>query len=376
MTSPQENIPGQRINILDQIRGVALFAIFVVNIFGLALVNPANPTWLGSSIEAAVAIIFEDSARPLFAMMFGISLVLIFDQLHKKGTNPYPTLIRRLVILFFVGGLHGFFIWAGDILLMYASAGLVLLSCLRLPTNWLLGLAFLFWLGYSTGVDLLDGYTSVQMNSEQWMKDALPPNQTYPVGVEYLLIEWSTMIDHLGYFFFGMYAYRSGIFSRAREDRDLKWRFVTLCLLAGLLGKAALFVGSGSPLVAHLDDVYAFLVSLGIGLGLLLAGTSQKSISMFLIPFTAVGKLTFTHYLLQSVIFVSLFRESGRTFFDGMGIWDPPGYVFAFAIGMLVFAAQLLASPLWLKYFYYGPLEWVWRIGTHMKWVPMIRRRS
>jgi uncharacterized protein len=86
--------------------------------------------------------------------------------------------------------------------------------------------------------------------------------------------------------------------------------------------------------------------------------------------------LTFTHYLLQSVIFVSLFRESGRTFFNGMGVWDPPGYVFALFIGLLVFAAQLLASPLWLKYFYYGPLEWVWRIGTHMKWVPMIRKRS
>ncbi|SDW06430.1 Uncharacterized membrane protein YeiB [Marinococcus luteus] len=376
MTTPQGSAQGPRIDILDQIRGAALFAIFIVNIFGLALVNPANPTWLGTAIETTVAVVFEDSARPLFAMMFGISLVLIYGRLHTKGTNPYPTLIRRLVILFFVGGLHGYFIWAGDILLMYASAGLVLLICLRLPTNWLLGLAFLFWLGYSTGVDLLDGYTSVQMNPEQWMKDALPPNQTYPTGVEYLLIEWSSMIDHLGYFFFGMYAYRSGIFSRALDDRDRKWRIAAVFLLAGLLGKAALYAGASSPLVAHLDDVYAFLVSLGVGLGLLLAGTSRKSISNFLIPFTAVGKLTFTHYLLQSVIFVSLFRESGRTFFNGMGIWDPPGYVFALFIGLLVFAAQMLTSPLWLKYFYYGPLEWVWRIGTHMKWVPMIRRRS
>ncbi|GEK60191.1 hypothetical protein CHL76_15945 [Marinococcus halophilus] len=376
MTTPQGSTQGPRIDILDQIRGFALFAIFIVNVFGLALADPANPTWLGSSIHTAVAIVFEDSARPLFAMMFGISLVLIYSRLHAKGTNPYPTLVRRLVILFFVGGLHGYFIWAGDILLMYASAGLVLLTCLRLPASWLLGLAFLFWLGYSTGIDLLNGYTSFQMDPEQWMKDALPKDQTYPTGVEYLLIEWSTMIDHLGYFFFGMYAYRSGIFSRALDDHDRKWRLAVVFLLVGLLGKAALYAGATNPLVAHLDDVYAFLVSLGLGLGLLLAGTSQKSISMFLIPFTAVGKLTFTHYLLQSVIFVSLFRESGRTFFNGMGIWDPPGYVFALFIGLLVFAAQLLASPLWLKYFYYGPLEWVWRIGTHMKWVPMIRKRS
>lgn len=376
MTTSHSNHQEQRINILDQIRGVALFAIFIVNISGLALVSTTNPSVLNASLTTIIDIVFEDSSRPLFSLMFGISLVLIYDRLHIKGVNPYPTLIRRLLVLFVVGGLHGYFVWAGDILLMYASAGLVLLTCLRLPARWLLGLAIFFWLGYSTGVDLLDGYTSVQMNPEQWLKDALPPEPTYPTGVEYLLIEWSSMIDHLGYFFFGMYAYRSGIFSRAQENRNHKWLFSMGCFLLGLLGKAALYAGASSPLIVHLDDVYAFLVSIGLGLGLLLAGTSRKSMSKLLVPFAAVGKMTFTHYLLQSLIFVSLFRPSGRTIFIDLGVWTSPSYVFALSIGLLVFAAQMIGSPLWLKTFYYGPLEWVWRMGTYGRWVTPIRKRS
>ena len=50
VTTPYPNDQAQRISILDQIRGAALFAIFIVNIFGLALVNPANPTWLAYTL--------------------------------------------------------------------------------------------------------------------------------------------------------------------------------------------------------------------------------------------------------------------------------------------------------------------------------------
>jgi uncharacterized protein len=376
VTPSHDNTPGQRIDMLDQIRGVALLAIFIVNISGLSRVVMTDPTWLDTSLKTIISIIFEDSARPLFAMMFGLSLVLIYDRMHDKSGNPYPTLIRRLVILFFVGGLHGYFVWAGDILLMYASAGLVLLGCLRLPPRWLLGLACFFWLGYAVGIDLLNGYTSLQMNPEQWMKDALPPNRTYPTGVEYLFIEWSSMINHFGYFFFGMYAYRSSFYSKVLKNRGRKWLFTLGCFLIGILGKTGSYIKIDSPILYHLDDLYAFLVSISIAQALLLIGTSHQRASTGLSMFTAVGKMTFTHYLLQSLIFVSLFRPSGRTFFNGFGVLDPPSYVYALSIGVLVFAIQVLVSPLWLKYFYYGPLEWVWRIGTYMKWVPMVRRND
>ncbi|MBT8311234.1 MAG: DUF418 domain-containing protein, partial [Flavobacteriaceae bacterium] len=41
-------------------------------------------------------------------------------------------------------------------------------------------------------------------------------------------------------------------------------------------------------------------------------------------------------------------------------------------IGLIIF--QMLISRWWLKHFYYGPLEWVWRSLTHFKSYPLKRR--
>jgi uncharacterized protein len=35
--------------------------------------------------------------------------------------------------------------------------------------------------------------------------------------------------------------------------------------------------------------------------------------------------------------------------------------------------AQLIVSPLWLKHYRFGPVEWLWRTLTYMKRQPMRR---
>jgi uncharacterized protein len=71
---------------------------------------------------------------------------------------------------------------------------------------------------------------------------------------------------------------------------------------------------------------------------------------------SAVGRMAFTNYILQSVIMTSLFWAGrGPTLFaeiDRAGQW---------LIVAAIWLAQLLWSPLWLRFFQYGPLEWVWR---------------
>ncbi|HKX83158.1 MAG TPA: DUF418 domain-containing protein, partial [Pyrinomonadaceae bacterium] len=36
-------------------------------------------------------------------------------------------------------------------------------------------------------------------------------------------------------------------------------------------------------------------------------------------------------------------------------------------IALAIFAFQIVASALWLRYFRYGPLEWIWRQLTYRK---------
>jgi uncharacterized protein len=40
---------------------------------------------------------------------------------------------------------------------------------------------------------------------------------------------------------------------------------------------------------------------------------------------------------------------------------------------LCLFALQLLLSHLWLRYFRFGPLEWVWRAMTYLQWPPLRR---
>jgi uncharacterized protein len=38
-----------------------------------------------------------------------------------------------------------------------------------------------------------------------------------------------------------------------------------------------------------------------------------------------------------------------------------------------IWAFQLIVSPIWLKYYRFGPLEWLWRSLTYNKRQPMKR---
>ncbi|WP_297696320.1 DUF418 domain-containing protein, partial [Phenylobacterium sp.] len=68
-----------------------------------------------------------------------------------------------------------------------------------------------------------------------------------------------------------------------------------------------------------------------------------------------LGRTAFTNYLLQSVIFSSIFYGYG------LGLFDRLAPTPTFALGLGVYAAQVLLSTLWLRRFQFGPMEWLWR---------------
>ncbi|AXF56801.1 DUF418 domain-containing protein [Salicibibacter kimchii] len=375
MGSVKNEDQGNRIEILDQLRGLALLAIFLVNISGLASIETENQSSINESLDALMSILLEDSARPLFAFMFGISLILIYERLSKKNLNPFPTLFRRLLLLFIIGALHGYYIWAGDILLMYAMAGYVLLFFIKFPAKWLLTMALFSWVGYTIGMDLLNYYFPHSLSLDEWLKDLLLGPGESPTGSEYLINEFSSMVEHLSFFLFGMYTYRKDLLSQAVARRKRMWLLSLVFLTVGVSGKTALYYEVDALVITPLESFYPFVVTVGILMGIILLGTSRTTtLSNALLPFSTVGKMAFTNYLLQSLVFVSLFMHSGRTIFERVGIWMEPSYIFALFIGIILFVVQMIFSHLWLKTFYYGPFEWFWRMGTYGKKVPLRRK--
>jgi uncharacterized protein len=83
----------------------------------------------------------------------------------------------------------------------------------------------------------------------------------------------------------------------------------------------------------------------------------------------AVGRMALTNYISHSVICT--------LFFFGYGLNNYGEFEFyqIYFVVLTISAFQLVISPIWLKYFQFGPLEWLWRSLTYWKWQPMRRQQ-
>jgi uncharacterized protein len=71
--------------------------------------------------------------------------------------------------------------------------------------------------------------------------------------------------------------------------------------------------------------------------------------------------MAFTNYLVQSLICTTLFYGHGFGLYGTVTRWGQ------ILIVLAIWVLQLILSPLWLKYFRFGPFEWAWRSLTYGK---------
>jgi uncharacterized protein len=81
----------------------------------------------------------------------------------------------------------------------------------------------------------------------------------------------------------------------------------------------------------------------------------------------AVGQMAFTNYIMQSVICTLVFFGYGLNYYAELEFYQ------LYFVVLAIWILQLLVSPLWLRYFYYGPLEWAWRSLTYWRIQPFRR---
>jgi uncharacterized protein len=79
---------------------------------------------------------------------------------------------------------------------------------------------------------------------------------------------------------------------------------------------------------------------------------------------SAVGKMAFTNYILMSLMGMFIFYGNGLGLFSQ--VERAPQLLYVVAIWIVL----LILSPIWLKYFRFGPLEWFWRVLTYWKYKP------
>ena len=376
----------ERIDAIDVVRGVALFGVLTVNLlmeFRISIFTQfmpgQSPQGLDAWVESAVESALELKAFALFSLLFGVGLAMQFERLQPSG-RPFQFLFRRILALLGFGLLHLVFIWNGDILTEYAIAALCVLPWLRAP-RWLIAVSSAVFLLLYAEAPLMPQVFVWPDNSKLAaavdLAQRVYPTCTLAACWHQNVQELSLMLPlhvfvfprTLGLILLGAWLWRSGAIRRMDERRSRLLLVATACLAAGAwlthLAHERTLVDATwlADLVAGMGPVV-----LAGGYGAAFAWLALRySGAAWLVPLAGVGRMAFSNYIAQSLIFSSIFGGYG------LGLFGRVGAAPAFALGITVYVLQAASSTLWLRRYQYGPLEWVWRVLMYGRLQPFRR---
>lgn len=410
-----------RVVSIDVLRGVALLGILVMNIQAFSMIFAAysNPTAYGdlTGINYWVWYIshlfFDMKMMAIFSMLFGAGVVLMTSHAEKTSNKSAGVYYRRTTILLLFGLLHGYLLWIGDILVWYALTGFWLYLFRKIRPAILIPVGLIF-ITLASGVALMGSlqmaYFDSQKNNPELKEETRqeyqavindldnnwqPSTEAITKETEAMRGSWSdeimfrvekVMFFQLkvyplwglwrvgGLMLIGMGLFKLGVFSAARSKL---FYFIMFGLGWGI----------GLPIVAYgamqnfeadwycvnskfMNSQYNYWASIPVSLGwvgLIMLLCKSNFLTSFKRMLQAVGQMALTNYLLHTLICTTIFY--GR----GLGCFGRAERVDQILIVLGIWIFQLLASPLWLKYYRYGPFEWLWRSLTY-KQMQKLRR--
>lgn len=404
----------ERISIMDSLRGIAILGIFIANLgsgfsFYDASLNNSGPFFhlLDKTFQFWQHVLIEGKFYSIFSLLFGWGMAIQLKRSEVKGLTPVKFMRRRLTFMFLLGLAHLLLLWTGDIVAFYALVGFVflwirkwserklfitaiLMLCLPvlvyfLRMKWNL-LAAPAGIMYMTG-EKIDSVLTGSKSFDEFLINLKTGNYFFQLkslvaGVFYRfgdLLFQSRALKVLGMFILGYLLGRNDRYKQLVANKKLLWMIAGVGLLIGLPANYQLAKLMETGLYYRLkiegfyqSIAYAFgvapLALAYVSLFFLFAQTViGKKITAVLQP---VGKMAFTNYITHSIIGTLVFYGAG------FGLAREVGPVYYTMLAFFVFIGQIIISTVWLKYFNYGPIEWLWRSATYKKWQPLTKNRQ
>lgn len=383
----------QRIEVLDLLRGFAIFGILLINIQSFALPSVAylNPFALDLSIDQPWSleawiyylghILADQKFMAIFSMLYGAGIALIDNRMQDTAL---PYLLKRHFVLAIIGFMHGYFVWAGDILLSYAICGVIILPFRRFTYRALvLGALILFFVPViiTMATSYFLSYLplhEMELLETEWAGS----QQSIEQEVSLVTGSWTQIqearIDALKSMYLDVFPYYSF------------WRTTALMLVGIALFKCGLFEGRLPRQVlikiASVLSVFSLvIIVLGLSQNLRFDWSMQHTLFAGSLPnyfgsvmlglayicwlmaykrvfkssvrnaLTMVGKTALSNYLLQSIICGFIFFGYGISRFNELNRLELLGVV------LFVWCVQLFLTKVWLINYRVGPVEWLWR---------------
>lgn len=397
---------GERIAIVDILRAIALFGIIITHAALSFLAGP-EPTpgfnqfsALDKTVNDLAELFAFGKFFAIFAFLFGMSFAIQLENAARKGSSFAGRFAWRLTILLGIGLVHAMF-FSGDVLMIYALLGFMLIPCRKLKSKTLLitglilvlnlpGLLLAFAQLAAPAPSPEQQQATAQFQ-EEFMKKAQEQYRIKQSGTVGEIVEMNltdSMLNKLlfmvftgrlwitfGYFLLGLWAGRVALFRDTHVNRA---RFRKLATWAGgvalvtsvihLMNEVPMF---GQATLRTVFTYFAFTTQQATLAAFIVAAFTLsywRNPKGALLPKLApIGKLGLTTYLMQTLFGVLLF------FGIGFGMLGKMGVTASIAASIAFFVFQIFFAHWWLRRFNLGPFEWLWRALTYFTLRPNAR---
>ncbi len=409
-----------RYETIDVVRGVAVMGILLMNIIAFSM--PADAvltpdTWLpegfgNRTIWALSFILIDNKMRGLFSLLYGASMLILVTRTEAVGRNGMARHFKRSFWLLIFGLVHFFLIWDGDILTLYAVTGCIAVLFHRMGAQRLIAVSLLCFVGqfllwsaaFSSTIETdrrahLPGasvavLTKADENRQEWgatnSKESLEQIKTLRSGYTNILHDRVTnqgtmplnllilyFSETLGLMLLGMALVKNGLLTGTWSPRrELRLARTVLLFAVPGMGLLTLYciMRGWDPVVTLLCSILwsiPFREAMVVGYAALIVMLAKECAGSAAIQrIAAVGKTAFTNYLGTSLVMTTLFYGYG------FGLFGHVTRAQAYLFCLPAFAFMLFWSKLWLERFNQGPLEWLWRSLTELRFMPLKRERD
>jgi len=379
---------------VDALRGFALFGVMAANLLIFAGItymtdgqrDAISPSFLDRAVLFLELLFIENKFMGLFSTLFGVSFWLFLTRAQARHDRGTILFYRRIGWLFVIGCLHGWLLWAFDILRFYALWAVLLPLFVSWRPRRLLAAA----LAASTVIPALVTYVRVLVfpapSGAEFDAMALAAFSSGSYR-EMLVANWrydwylTNSIGQIGYqvavfgrLLLGLYLARTMALSDLESHRTLLKRVLLAGATVGAVGNTVFATGW---LAGSVDPMRAgarrLLVESGF-LGFTLAYASLLALA-FLRPglrrvlglLAPLGQMALTCYLLQTVAGVAVF-------YGLAGGWMGRVAPSVLAVGCIAgYLVQVALARAWMGRFRFGPAEWLWRSLTYGQRQPLRR---
>lgn len=385
-------ISNNRIEIADVLRGFAVMGITLIHFierFSLYSFPEETSNFMMFTdriIWDSIFFTFSGKAYCIFALLFGFSFFIQDNSQKEKRKDFRGRFAWRLVLLFFIACINSA-LFPGEILVLYALIGYVLIAVCRFSTRTVMAIAIVLLLqpfewGQIIYALFNPEYTGInaQLDAPYWeivnvaqkegsffemCKTAIWTGNIANMG--WMLLH-GRVTQTAGLFMIGMLIGRGRIFPYSEKNIKLWIKVFIIAVIAffpiyGLIATLPEFVSRDALLVPSILILkslsnLAFTGILFAGVILVYYLTKFKNVLHQLAPY---GRMSLTNYLSQSLIGSFLFYNWGLSLYKYTGI------TVCFLMGIGIFLIQFFFCHWWLRSHRHGPLEWLWKKATWIK---------